>query len=271
MVTPEITVHAFIDWKNVAYALRPARPRSGSWRTDPATAVAVLKNLRTGLIGALEGDRDAIVETLIYGGFTRPDGSDAPELITLNEALASAHWEDTSARTVRFEPVMLVKALRPGGSPSLSALYRPSEPIGEAALRPVNQPCSCKWRRRTEEWLECGTKEQRVCPQCKRSPPRLAILCRDQQKLVDTLLATHALDRGVQILRSGPGAAPRAAIWLCSGDSDCVPPLAQLATWGVPCAWIQPQRNERYRYADALRDLGVEVKVLGNSQGESNS
>jgi hypothetical protein len=247
-------IDLFLDWKATAYPLRPRLPSTGSWASDPTIAAGVIANLSLHIRKLLPESHDWIVDVRAYGGFVDTAGNATIEATTLRTALAASTWTSRPEPHIRQRDFLLVDSLLLDGALPVIALARPQKSIEHAFLRMPNA-CNCSWRNLTESWLaQSGT---RTCPSCGTAFP--AILCHPRQKLVDSLMCSQVVATAHTLATSG---RVDTEIWVCSTDADFVPPLAQVANWGIRSVWLQPRGNRKYGYADTLEGFGVHVAAI---------
>jgi hypothetical protein len=269
LLPPVRNIALFVDWKSTAHVLRPRGPRTSNWTEHPGVAAEILRRLRLALATIpLEGGV-YYLDALLFGGFVGPDGNWTKQKQTLDHAIPAVMWSGIVSSALHLRQVTCVTSFRPGRlTERVQGLYRPSEPIQEAHLQvEPDGLCDCQWRGLTERWLGAAFGQKRTCPGCDASSSVPAVLAKQQQKLVDSLLISYAFDTALIYLLEQE---VHSQVWICSADADFAPPLATISSWGIPCAWLQPHANTRFGYAAELRSLGVNVCTLEDFTGDEN-
>ena len=249
------TIKILVDWKGCAHNLRPTRPRSRSWSTDPDIASAVLQRLQQVLQRVVSRRFIWSIDAFAYGGFIEKDGSDSTELQVLKEGLVRHPWTRRLSPFLTFRDFQIVYGLLPrSDSDRLPGLVRTDEPIIAASLKKDTVICSCDWRLKTSAWLSSHVGKDRICPECLSAN---AVLVYTRQKMVDTLIASHALLIGRESLHR----TEHIEVWIASPDADFAPALAGLASWGVNTVWLQSRPNHSFNYSSMLESVGVRVLI----------
>lgn len=249
-----VQVDLFVDWKSATLgALRPLRVPKSDPR-NPDSLAAVLRALRFN-IERLLGDREVVVDTFIYGGFTAPDGADTLEQLLLNEALSRAMWTGRGrSGGVRYRDIVPVTFARHDvPAHRIHALFRPRLRVANARLRVRGDACSCRWLALTERWLSDSPAGSYLsCPECQAT--RIDVE-REGQKMVDTLLTAHVVHAAA--LRRG---SEQYEIWILSDDSDLLPAACTASALGATVRWLQTRPIRRYGYREVLvaNDVGID-------------
>lgn len=246
----------FVDWQSTLYgALRP-EIAPVSWTLDPEILGNILVDLR-GSLDLLLIDRDVVVETYLYGGFTETDGSESQEYVALTEALSRNSWAGRQTpRGPRFRNVTAVTSVLPDDNGArLHALHRSRLRVSNPRLRVRGDACTCSWLLTTRDLLVNGAGSQLRCPECRQTKVEIET---SGQKMVDTLMTSHIVHRAASFAQAeGTG-----EIWVLSDDSDLLPAACISAAMGIRTSWLRTRPLPKYGYSRLAQNHGITLREV---------